>query len=172
MTIVTISIIIAAAIYVIYNAFALKFFGVPKSLSNTYYLYKDRWNIGFLFPIMMYLVTGFMMPAWITLSEGSMFQFLSFLAPAGLAFVGTAPAFKSSSLENNVHTWSAYLAAAFSLLWVILVTPFWWTILVWLGIILVSAVLTKTFKSSLVYWLEQIAFGATLTSIILFSILL
>ena len=123
MNLVTISIIIATTIFVAYNAVAVVFFGIPESLSNTYYLYKEKYNKGVLFPAMMYLVVAFMMPAWITMSEGSNFQFLAFLAPAAIAFVGTAPRFKDFDLENKVHTYSAIVAAACSLLWVILVTP-------------------------------------------------
>lgn len=167
---VTTSIIIAACIYVAYNAVALAFFGVPESLSNTYYLYQDKCNKGWLFCAMMYLVVAFMMPAWITMSEGSDFQFLSFLAPVGIMFVGTAPRFKDSMMENRVHSVSAVMAAVCSLLWVGLVTPYWWTILAWLGIVAAAAVLTKTWKSALVYWLETVAFGATFTSTIIYSV--
>ena len=167
---VTTLIIIAVCIYAVYNAVALAFFGVPESLSNTYYLYQDKCNKGWLFCAMMYLVVAFMMPAWITMSEGSAFQFLSFLAPASLMFVGTAPRFKDSDMENKVHSVAAIVAAICSLLWVGLVTPYWWTILVWLGIEAAFAVFTKTWKSGLVYWLETIAFGATFTSTIIYSI--
>jgi hypothetical protein len=165
---ITTSIIIAAVIYAVYNAVALAFFGVPESLSNTYYLYQAKCNKGWLFCAMMYIVVAFMMPAWITMSEGSDFQFLSFLAPASIAFVGTAPKFKDSDLENKVHTYSAYLAAACSLLWVGLVTPYWWTILAWAGLVAIIAWLTKTWKSAIIYWLETVAFGATFTATIIF----
>jgi hypothetical protein len=104
------------------------------------------------------------------MSEGSNFQFLSFLAPVGLLFVGTAPKFKDSMMENRVHSVSAIVAAVCSLLWVGLVTPYWWTILVWLGIEAAFAVFTKTWKSGLVYRLETVAFGATFTSTIIYSI--
>ena len=91
MTLTTISIIVANAIYLAYNAISLAFFGIPESLSNTYYLWKERSNKGWLFPLMMYAVVAFMMPAWITMSEGSDFQFLAFLAPAAIALAGTKP---------------------------------------------------------------------------------
>ena len=169
MTLTTISIIVATCIYVVYNAIAIAIFGVPESLSNTYYLWKEKNGKGWLFCLMMYLVVALMMPAWITISEGSNFQFLAFLAPASLMFVGTAPRFKDFSLENKVHTYSAYLAAACSLLWVGLVTPYWWVILIWLGLISGVLAITKTY-SCLIYWLETIAFGATFTSTIIYSI--
>ena len=170
MTLTTISIIVATCIYVVYNAISVAFFDTPESLSHTYYLWKERSNKGWLFPLMMYAVVAFMMPAWITLSEGSDFQFLAFLAPSAIAFVGTAPAFKSDDLENVVHTTAAIVAAICSLAWVAVITPYWWMILIWLCSITCLAVLTSSYKSCLVYWLETIAFGATFTSAILYSI--
>lgn len=47
MTLTTISIIIATLIYVAYNAVSLTYFGVPHSLSMTYYLWKEKANIGY-----------------------------------------------------------------------------------------------------------------------------
>ena len=170
MTLITISIIVATCIYVAYNAISMTLFGIPESLSNTYYLWKERSNKGWLFPLMMYAVVALMMPAWITMSEGSDFQFLAFLAPSAIAFVATAPAFKSDDLENVVHTTAAIVAAICSLAWVAVITPYWWMILVWFGFIALAAILTSSYKSCLVYWLEQVAFGATFTSAICYSL--
>lgn len=170
MTLTTISIIVATVIYVAYNAISLANFGVMHSLSMTYYLWQEKNGKGFVFSLMMYAVVALMMPAWITMSEGSDFQFLAFLAPASIAFVATAPAFLSSGLEGKVHEIAAYLAAGFSLAWVFLVTPYWWIVLVWVAIVAALVFLTKTLKSSYIYWLETIAFGATFTSTIIYSI--
>ena len=168
-TLTTISIIIATVVYVAYNAVSLAYFGIPQSLSMTYYHWKEKANIGYLFCMMMYAVVALMMPAWISMSEGSDFQFLAFLAPAAIAFVGTAPAFLGSELENRVHSVSAVVAAVCSLAWVILVTPYWWIILVCLGLVAIAAILTSSYKTALVYWLETIAFGATFTATIIYS---
>ena len=170
MTLTTISIIAATAIYIAYNAICLALFAIPESLSNTYYLWKEKNGKGWLFCLMMYLVVAFMMPAWISLSEGSNFQFLAFLAPASIMFVGTAPRFKDFKLENKVHTYSAIIAAVCSLLWVMLVTPYWYVILIWFGYIALTSIFTSSYKTCLVYWLEQIAFDATFTSAIMYSI--
>lgn len=169
MTLTTISIIIATIIYVAYNAISLANFGVPHSLSMTYYLWKEKSKKGYVFSLMMYAVVAFMMPAWITMSEGSDFQFLAFLAPASIAFVGTAPRFLDDDLENKVHSIAALIAAACSLAWVILVTPLWYLILVWFGYAAMASILTSTHKTSIVYWLETIAFGATFSSTIIYS---
>ena len=119
---------------------------------------------------MMYAVVLLMMPAWIGLSEGSNWQFLAFLAPASIMFVGTAPRFKDSDLENRVHSISAIIAAICSLVWVAIVTPFWWVILICLGLVILAAVFTSSYKTAYVYWLEQVAFGSTFTAAIMYSI--
>lgn len=171
MTPTTFGIVVATAIYCVYNTVSLAQFGVPHSLSMTYYHWKNKYKAGFLFPIMMYLVVAFMMPAWISMSEGSAFQFLAFLAPAAIAFVGTAPAFLSSDLENKVHSISAVIAAVCSLLWVGLMCPGWWIIIgIWTIICVLYALLTETVKTSYTYWLETIAFGATFTATISHSL--
>lgn len=169
MTLTTISIIIATAIYVAYNTISLVYFDVPESLSNTYYLYKEKCGKGWLFCVMMYAVVLLMMPAWIGLSEGSNWQFLAFLAPASIMFVGTAPRFKDSDLENKVHSISAIIAAICSLVWVAIVTPFWWVILICLGLVVLAAVFTSSYKTAYVYWLEQVAFLSTFVSAIMYS---
>lgn len=157
----------AIFMFMIYNAVVLLLFGVPKSLSMTYYLFKDRQNIlKALFPCMMTLLGSFLMPCWIEMSEGSNFQFLSFLSAASLLFVAFAPAFKESDLENMVHQVSAYCCAAFAMLWIILVTPYWYVILIVLGVIAAIAIVTKTVKSSYIYWLEMVAFISTFISIV------
>lgn len=170
MTLTIISIIAATAIYIAYNAICLALFSIPESLSNTYYLWKEKNGKGWLFCLMMYAVVALMMPAWITMSEGSDFQFLAFIAPAAIAFVGTAPRFKDTELENHVHMTSAYLAAAFALAWVALVTPYWWVILIWLGFIALAAILTSSYKTTYVYWLETVAFGSTFTAAIMYGL--
>lgn len=161
----------AIFMFIIYNIVALVLFGVPKSLSMTYYLFKDRVDsMKWLFPSMMALLTLFLMPCWLEISEGSDFQFTAFLSSAGILFVGGAPAFKSSSLENAVHQFSAYFAAAAAIAWICLVTPYWWIILIVLGIIAALAVVTKTWKTSYIYWLEMVAFVSTFISMIAYYI--
>ena len=169
MSTVLICVSIAFAIYLIYNGATLRLFGVPESLSNTFYLYNDKKkHLGVLFPIMMVSMAGLLLPAWLEISALSSLQFTAFLAAAGLIFTGSAPAFKSNDLEKRVHTVSALVAAVFALLWVIFVSKLWFIILIWFAVILLIAFITKTIKSSYIYWLETVAFMSTFTSILFF----
>ena len=161
----------AFAMYLCYNLSALSLFGAPYSLSKTYYLFQERksWQ-RFLFPIMMIGMGLLLLPAWLEISALSPFMFTAFLAAGGIIFTGAAPAFNNSQMENRVHTISAIFAATFALLWIILVAKLWWFIIVWAVLISLVALLTNTWKTSYVYWLETIAFLSTFTSIIAFFI--
>ena len=156
----------AFGIYISYNFAALSLFGVPHSLSQTFYEFKKRKPIQrFLFPIMMVSMGFLLLPAWLEISNGSNFMFTSFLATAGILFTGFAPAFNRSDMENMVHSVSAILAATFALLWIILVANLWWFIVVWFVIASLIAFLTGTYKKSLIYLLETVSFMSTFTSI-------
>ncbi len=157
----------AIFMFLIYNIVALVLFGVPKSLSMTYYLFKNKIDtLKFLFPALMTMLTVFLMPCWLEMSEGSNFQFTAFLSAAGVLFVGAAPAFLNSSLENMVHQVSACICAAAALAWICLVTPYWYIILIVFAVIALIAWLTKTLKTSYIYWLEMVAFISTFISMV------
>ena len=161
----------AFVIYLVYNAVALKMFGVPKSLSMTYYLFEEKKKkLGIVFPIMMLSMAFLLLPAWLEISALSNLQFTAFLAAGGIMFTGAAPAFQSSDLEKKVHTGSAVVAAIFATLWVIFVAKMWYIILIWLLSLALQAYITKTVKSSYIYWFETVAFMSTFMSIILFLI--
>lgn len=159
--------IFALLIYVTYNVIALHLFNVPVSLSQTYYLFKNRkeWQ-RILFPIVMLLVGCLLLPSWLKLSDGSNYQFLSFLSCASIMFTAVSPAFNRTKLENKVHTYSAYISALFAVLWIILVAHAWNILVLWIILILLISISTNTFKSSYIYWLETIAIMSTLSTII------
>lgn len=166
-----ICVFIAFIIYLIYNGIAIKLFGIPESLSDTYYLYKEKkdWMRVF-FPLMMFSIVGLLMPAWLEISAGSMLQFLAFLAAASIAFVGAAPTFKNGGMDYKVHSISAYCAAVFSILWVVLVSKLWIMPIIWFTFITLLAILTKSVKTSTIYWLETVAFMSTFISIMVYCL--
>ena len=62
--------IAAFLVFTIYNIVAIHIFGMPSSLSDTYYLYESKKkNLGWIFSIMMWLMAGLLMPAWLGISD-------------------------------------------------------------------------------------------------------
>ena len=159
-------VLIAFVLYLSYNFAALSLFGIPKSLSQTYYEFKDHKSwMRFLFPIMMLGMGMLLAPAWLEISKGSNFMFTAFIAVVGIMFTGSAPAFDSGKLENNIHTESAIIASIFAILWVILVSKLWWLLIVWAVVFSFIAFVTESWKTSILYWLESITFMSTFTAI-------
>ena len=159
--------LIAFAVYFVYNAIAVCRFGAPKSLSMTYYNFQElNPKLKWCFPVMMCLMAGLLMPAWIDLSGGHNLQFMSFFAAAGIVFVGFVPNFKDGRLEKSLHTGSAIFTALFAILWVCLVANMWYVVLIWAIMFIAVAFLSSTWKTSYIYWLETVAFASTFTSIV------
>lgn len=165
---------VAILLFTVYNIVSLCKFGVPESLSNTFYLWNDvKKNLGYIFTGMMFTVAMLLMPAWLEITEvisswSHNLTVLPFFAAAAIAFVGAAPAFKSNKLESTVHTVAAIIAAIFSILWccVVCYSVAWIIVPASLLIIWSIALLTKTHKTAKVYWWEMVAFLATFTTII------
>jgi hypothetical protein len=161
------------AVFLAYNITVLCIFGVPSSLSNTYYLYEaKKKHLGLVFPAMMSSMAFTLLPAWLELGEmvslwSAYLNPLAFFACAAIAFVGAAPAFRSCVLESKVHTIAAMTAAVCAITWCLAAC---WQImyvsLLTAGVVAVIGWLTKSWKKASVYWLEMMAFGATFVTVI------
>ena len=163
---------ISFLLFIVYNSVALGLFGVPWSMSGTYYLYEGKKKgLGWLFTIYMWLMTFTMAPGWLAVSDAvgpwmSYFTFLAFFAIAGFAFVGGAPRYKDG-LEGSVHMNAAKICAAAALLWDFLVCwQIWWVPILGAVIPAIIATATRTWKQGRDYWLEMLAIDATFATII------
>lgn len=137
-------VIISMIIFLAYLVEMYLYFGIPYSISDTYYKLENRKKgAGGLFSAMCVGVGGLLLPALLEVTPES-YQFTAFLACAGLIFVGAAPQFKLS-LTGSVHYGSAALCVVFSQIWVGLMC--WWILLpVWLAFI--GYILFNLFKHS------------------------
>ena len=116
-------ILISLFLFTVYNAVSLKQFGIPKSLSETFYLWNSKKSgLGYIFTGMMFSMAFTLVPAWLELGEvvspwSSHLNPLVFFTCAAIAFVGASPAFKANKLEGTVHKVAAVVAAACSMIW-------------------------------------------------------
>lgn len=161
-------VVISFCIYIVYNLISLCTFGVPGSLSNTYYLWNGlKQGAGYAFCACLGLMVALLLPSWLEMSEGSPWQFLSFLTCGSLLFVAAAPNFKSISIESIVHSVAAIFSAICAILWIIFVAKLWTIVLLTLMCILIVAVIHGSLRSCYVYWLETIAFLSLYLSVLL-----
>lgn len=154
-------IIISFVIFLVYVSGTCLYFGVPASISDTYYkLERRKKGLGWLFTAMCWSVGGLLLPALLEITPES-YQFTAFLACAGLLFVGAAPQFKLS-LTGVVHYGSAAICVVFSQIWVGLTV--WWVLLpVWITIIAWLKPICK--RRKFMFWAEIAAIGATYLAI-------
>lgn len=162
-------VIIALVVFLAYLVGVVCLFGIPASISDTYYLLeKKRKGLGWLFTVMCWIVGGLLLPALLNITSES-FQFTAFLSCAGLIFVGAAPQFKLQ-LTGIVHYSSAGVCVMFSQLWTAL-SRWWVLLLVWLSYIACTAIAVKRQKEGVfwykfrktkpMFWIEIASFAAT-----------
>ena len=169
---------ISFLLFIVYNSVAIGIFGVPRSMSKTYYLYEDlHKGLGWIFTGFMWIMALTLLPGWISIATAlgswlSYFTFLAFITCAGIAFVGTAPRYYDE-FEEPVHMTAAKICAGSALLWCFLVSWNVWYIPMIFGAGIASLIgaLTKTWGSARDYWLEMIAFDATFLTIIVEGII-
>lgn len=142
-----------------YLAFVVAKFGIPKSISETFYLLGKK---GWMFQVALFLVAFSVMPTLIDKSSEDT-QFLAFLSCAGLIFVGAAPFFKRA-FDSKVHFISAAICCVGLVLWQIF-NACWITPLVCL-----LAVLYPMYKDrKYMWWLEIASIVSAYVSLIWFS---
>ena len=110
-----VELIIAAVILLAYMVYILARFGVPRSLSDTYYLLEGE---GWVFQVVLALFIMLILPLWINISS-SRTECLAFLSCASLGFVAAAARFKEI-LTETVHYVSAGICCVCAVLWQVL----------------------------------------------------
>jgi hypothetical protein len=155
--------ILGAAFFSVCLALLIIKFGIPTSLSESYYNLGGKDGKGFFFYLML-AITVFLMLA--PMVEAA--KFWGFLCGAALLFVGAAPAFKkdgSGSLDPIIHIVSTIICAA-SAMAVLIKINLWWMAIITLAIAVGLAFWTKTVKKCYVFWLEMAAFYGLFAGVI------
>ena len=108
----------SVALMTIYLAATIFTFGIPKSISDTHYLWKSKGK-DYLFTFIMWAVGIPILIYWVSVSPDNL-QVIPFLSISGMCFVGAACAFKET-LTSTVHYTSAGVWSFFATLYFVLV---------------------------------------------------
>lgn len=152
-----VTLLISFIILLTYVVSIIAMFGVPSSLSDSFYLLQNKYpskDWKWLFTLLCFVVSFTILIPWIDISNENI-QFLPFLSAAGLLFVGAAPHFKT--YEKKIHEAGAWLCAACSQLWCIL-SGLWYTPLISIGAMAIPALKQK---KNYVFYAEMAAFLST-----------
>lgn len=122
--------------------------GIQPSISDNYYVSRNKWTFTSTMLTQAFLMTAVM----ITLAPQDI-QFAGLLSGAGLAFVGVAAAYKES-ITNTVHTFGAVISGVMSLVWA-------FNVCLPISLIAIFAVLFLLIRRgrNTFYWIEVSAFA-------------
>ena len=147
----TILIIISIVVTVVYLTYTITKFGVPGSISDTYYLLKkENSKKAILFPLWAILTALPLMFAWYSMADGLLETLSALLSTTGLLFVGAAAKFKNThTMADETHFVGAGVCLVGAMLLVIL-----WS---YLGLTLIcffAAALIIYKYGKIVFWAE------------------
>jgi hypothetical protein len=146
--------ITSITLFVAYVTTVLSLFGIPRSLSESFYLFESRRKgLGYVFTGWCWVMAILVMFMMAEQSEGCWWQFLSLFAGGGLGMVGTAPLFKGH--ERVIHYVSAGVCALSACAWVTL-AGCWYVQLP----LLVIAFALGGLHSKFLFWVETALFLA------------
>jgi hypothetical protein len=148
---------ISFAGFLAYVIFIVATFGVPASVSDSFYLLNEKKkDLGYLFTLWCYLtgITAIILMAPVL--EDEWFQAVGFFPGAALCFVGTAPLFKKDR-QHKIHVRSAFVCAVSALLWIVL-SGYW---LAPVTLLLPAVIAAKKWPQSIVFWAEYWVFFST-----------
>lgn len=155
-------VIYAVGLFVAYLITAIKLFGIPRSISDTFYLYEGMSkHLGYVFTGFMFATATLIVTPMVELGSFEWWQFLGFLCPVGIAFCGSAPLFKDDKDTKIVHCTGAVTGVLSGLSWCFLVdtrTAFIVTSAM-VSASIIASVATKTEKSCFTFWAEMAGFG-------------
>ena len=151
--------------FALYIALSIHWFGIPESISDTYYRLESRKEgSGWVFTIWTWVILFTLIPVWMDVSTENT-QFLVFLSCAGLGFVGAAPQFKVAN-HSKVHFAGAGICALSAVLWAVF-SGLWFIPLITLP---ASLCFVYRWKKQWLFWLEMAAFTSTYLSVFIKSI--
>ena len=164
----TILILISILVTVVYLAYTIKKFGVPHSISETYYLLKrENKKKAVLFPLWAYLTAIPLMFAWYSMSAGLLEMSSALLSTTGLLFVGAAAKFKNThTMADEVH----YIGAGVCLICAMLLVVLWGYLVIPLILFSIAGFIIYLYGKP-VFWVEVAgllaAFIATLLKVMI-----
>ena len=136
-------------------------------LLGSYSSYASRW--GKAVPMnnmnlwsVVTLVSAFLLcPVLLELAAGSVLQFLGFLVPVYLIIVSLTPNWDTDRKEFAIHSIAAFFCMVGSIVWAIVIMHAIKVVAI-IGIFYMTiALLTGTYKTSVVFWIEMWLFVST-----------
>ena len=163
----------AMILFILYNVIAILSFGIPESLTKTFYKYKEHHDsFKFMYYVFVALMCILLTPCWLKLSETNFAQDIAVISISTLLFMGASPIILKGEdtdkpLADLFEKLISYCCSTFFILWIVITTPYWWIILLTAAIVTLISISTESWNNCYTYWIEIIAFVSTFIAILL-----
>ena len=156
---------ISLAVFVSYLIYVICLFGIPYSISETYYLLEKKYphkGLKYLFTAFCWGAGFSLLPMLLETTPDS-HTAIAFFAVAALLFIGAAPRF-NEKMEGMVHYVSAGICVGMAQLWCLLVAHTWYISLP--AFIIFCSIPFFSKKKKWIFWIEIAALSATYLSLL------
>lgn len=160
MNIVISLLMVLTIVYVTFATIVNKKF--PGSISQTAYLFHEKFNKHYLFTIYCTIITFTLLPLWLEHSP-SEYEVFCFFACLGVLFAGATPFFLEK-FEKPIHYTSAVLCISAYMLWMLFMGEYIYPI-VGVSITLIAWLLNR--RESFVLFLETTSLLSIMTYLLL-----
>ena len=141
-------------LFLVYVGYIIIKYGVPTSLSNSYFMMKPSYRN--LFTVFTVIESFAVMLSIFPKIHDFSTIILTILAIIGLVFVGIFANFKDK-IQKFFHFTGAILSAIATIIWTLIIWKYSWIILLILGVVGISTSLIFN-KKNIVFWLEMVCF--------------
>lgn len=155
-------VLISFIVFAAYTLVCMYRYGIPLSLSETYYLLKEDSKCPVWFTACLGIADLSLLFAWLHISDIALpnITFLTFICFVAILFVAVAPNFKD--IQRWVHTISAIIGGLSAVVWCVF--AYWYIPAIF---IVLAAIASIKKISSVVFWFEMAAFLSVYASVII-----
>lgn len=141
---------ISMVMFLAFNAKIVGTYGVPTSLSRSYYLLDKR---GWIFSVMLAITAMSLMVVLLSVTTGRWYQFIAFIAAVSTIFVAFSPRY-IEVYHSKIHL-TAATAGAVAAVVLSLLLGYWYVIIG--AVVLFGAIAIK--RGNIIYWAELACFA-------------
>ena len=141
--------------FLAFNAKIVGTYGVPTSLSRSYYLLDKK---GWIFSVMLTITAMSLMVVLLSVTTGRWYQFIAFIAATSTIFVAFSPRY-IEVYHSKIHLIAA-TAGAVAAVMLSLLLGYWYVIVG--AVVLFGAIAIK--RGNIIYWAEMACFAVVYIS--------
>ena len=159
---------ISAAMFVGFVLICIGHFGVQSCYSAYGALWHEKYPPINIWSVVTFTTAVLLVPVILEASKDNPWQAVAFFCPALLIFVAATPDYLTNTFSRVVHTVSASVSAALSLVFIIVIAPYLWPLIV-CYLLFATAGMLIWGEDTAMFWYEMAAYATIYTSMFILA---